>query len=71
MKTLKHIYTANQCTDANDCEYAIEAVRAIVKANGGEYTKATFNRLTSLEKKLNKLKFKRLCKLRGWTILHH
>lgn len=58
MKTLKNIYTAKQCTDANDCEYAIEAIRAIVNANGGVYTKSTFKRLTSLEKRLETLKSK-------------
>ena len=51
---LKRIYRAIDCTDKNDCEYAIQQVKTIEREFGS--TPATRARLRSLIAKSKKLK---------------
>jgi len=48
-ESLKYVYTAKQCTDLNDVEFAINEVKRI--AREWKYTAALRNRLNSLEKR--------------------
>lgn len=63
MKALQGIYKANQCTDINDCNYAISEVKMLIrnieKTDGSIPadklpTKALYKRLISLENKAKK-----------------
>jgi hypothetical protein len=46
-KKLENIYNANQCTDLNDVEYALEQTRELVKIH--DWTPALRKRVVSLE----------------------
>jgi hypothetical protein len=48
---LSSIYTANQCTDVNDCDIAIERCKKLINEGRKGYERSLYKRLLSLEKR--------------------
>lgn len=56
MKSLKNIYKANQCSDIDDVNIAIEQVKEIIK--NGKESDSVYKRLNSLYKLRDKFQEK-------------
>ena len=54
-KRLAQIYKANQCTDVQDVNHALESLRELARLNNYHYTAMMQKRLVSLTNKLKTL----------------